>query len=142
MENTLKCVADALYSALYKDVPDIVYETIDWRHKRATGENKWIESTRKPEERDLTIVAMFPQVWCNTAIGFGGIACNAITTAYTIVIGCEHTGKYYVYFNGKFAYEADEHNDVFIKDVQAMKVASVADSGKYKQESDEETQTI
>lgn len=46
----------------------------------------------------------FPQVWGSTALGFGGMGGQMITTAQTfIVIG---DSEAYVYFGGRYAYTA------------------------------------
>ena len=49
----------------------------------------------------------FPQVWGSTALGFGGIGGQALTTAQTYVILAQ--GSIYVYFGSRFAYEIKEY---------------------------------
>lgn len=44
----------------------------------------------------------FPQTWGSTALGFGGIGGQAITTAQTYVVLAN--GAIYVYFGSRFAY--------------------------------------
>src|SRR4051794_27802749 len=45
----------------------------------------------------------FPQVWGSTALGFGGLGGQMITSAQTWVI--QNDQNYLVYFGGCFAYE-------------------------------------
>lgn len=45
----------------------------------------------------------FPQTWGSTALGFGGIGGQAMTTAQTYVVITY--GTVYVYFGSRFAYE-------------------------------------
>ena len=74
----------------------------------------------------------FEQTWGSTALGFGGIGGQAMTTARTYVfipIGINQ--KCFVYFAGSFAYAVD-YSDKFMQDVLGCNVASVAESGKYK----------
>jgi len=47
----------------------------------------------------------WPQTWPNTACGFGGMAGQAITIAYTVVL--RRGNKVYVYHNGRLAGEGD-----------------------------------
>lgn len=74
----------------------------------------------------------FEQTWASTALGFGGIGGQAMTSARTYVfipIGINQ--KCFVYFAGRFAYAVD-YSDKFMKDVLGCNVASVYESGKYK----------
>ena len=60
-------------------------------------------------------VHMFEQTWGSTALGFGGMGGQAMTTANTYVfvpVTCNQNA--FVYFGGQFAYEA-EINSVFIR---------------------------
>ena len=73
----------------------------------------------------------FEQTWGSTALGFGGIGGQAITTAMTYVfipICCNQ--KCLVYFAGRFAYSVP-YNDIFMSDVLARNMAPVYKSWKY-----------
>ena len=75
---------------------------------------------------------IFEQTWGSTALGFGGVGGQAITTATTYVfipIGINQ--KCFVYFAGRFAYAVD-YSEKFMKDVLEGDVAAVYESGKYK----------
>ena len=78
----------------------------------------------------------FDQAWGSTALGFGGIGGQAITHARTYVIEFNKYPKALVYFGGRFAYEADLTSDStsrkFREDVRKHRVASVRESGKYR----------
>lgn len=54
-----------------------------------------------PGEAD---VRLFPQLWSGTALGFDGIAGQAMTWAHTAVISVPGRRCAAVYFNGRFAY--------------------------------------
>lgn len=74
----------------------------------------------------------FEQTWGSTALGFGGIGGQAITSAITYVfipIGINQ--KCFVYFAGRFAYAVD-YSEKFMSDVLKCNVAAVYESGKYK----------
>ena len=74
----------------------------------------------------------FEQTWGSTALGFGGIGGQAMTSATTYVfIPMSVNQKCFVYFAGRFAYAVD-YSDKFMQDVLGCNVASVAESGKYK----------
>lgn len=73
----------------------------------------------------------FEQVWGSTALGFGGIGGQAMTTARTYVfIPIDGSKKCFVYFAGRFAYAVD-YSEKFMEDVSKGNMASVTRSGKY-----------
>ena len=74
----------------------------------------------------------FEQVWGSTALGFGGIGGQAMTSARTYVFIPIHCNqKCFVYFAGRYAYAAD-YSEKFMKDVLGSNMESVAGSSKYK----------
>lgn len=74
----------------------------------------------------------FEQTWGSTALGFGGIGGQAITSARTYVfIPMSINQKCFVYFAGRFAYAVD-YSEKFMKDVLGGNMAAVYESGKYK----------
>ena len=74
----------------------------------------------------------FEQTWGSTALGFGGVGGQMMTSATTYVfIPMSVNQKCFVYFAGRFAYAVD-YNEKFMKDVLNCNVASVTKSGKYK----------
>lgn len=73
----------------------------------------------------------FEQVWGSTALGFGGIGGQTMTSARTYVfvpVNCNQ--KCFVYFAGRFAY-AVNYSQKFMDDVLKGNMASVAMAGKY-----------
>lgn len=75
----------------------------------------------------------FEQTWGSTALGFGGIGGQAITSARTYVfvpMNCDQ--KCHVYFAGRYAYSA-KYSRTFMEDVSKMNMASVPMSSKYAQ---------
>lgn len=125
--NPVEAVAAAMYSACLRDLPDITYRDRDWKkhremmnamsqeekaayyqRERESGrlEDHFVEKMRRPTPDDVHVTAMFPQMWGSTALGFGGLGGQAMTTAYTTVIECQSNGHYAVYFgsSGRLAY--------------------------------------
>ena len=77
-------------------------------------------------------IHVFEQTWGSTALGFGGIGGQAMTSARTYVfIPMGVNQKCFVYFAGKFAYAVD-YSEKFMEDVLKGNVASVSEAGKYK----------
>lgn len=76
-------------------------------------------------------IYIFQQIWGSTALGFGGIGGQAMTSAYTYVfIPVNVNQNCFVYFDGRFAYEAP-YSDTFMEDVINHNMESVARKGKY-----------
>ncbi len=86
--------------------------------------------TRRPTAYEITVVAMFPQQWSSTALGFGGIGGQAFTTAYTVVL-CGPMGDHLVYFGGRFAYRVARPNAQFFEDIASSDMADVRSAGRY-----------
>ena len=81
-------------------------------------------------EPELTV---FSQTWGSTALGFGGIGGQAMTSAYTTVIWDYTMNIWAVYFVNRLAYIIRDPNDLFMENVfKSRNVASVAEYGKYK----------
>lgn len=88
------------------------------------------KTKRRPTVDDFQMY-VFEQSWGSTALGFGGIGGQAITSARTYVfipIDCDQ--KCFVYFAGKFAYSVD-YCEAFMKDVLDGRVESILGSAKY-----------
>lgn len=126
--NAVQNIHDAMASAEWNDFSPITYEDRDWEHYSKTKEDKRITKSRRPSEQDIEVMAMFPQTWGSTALGFGGIGGAAICTAYTIVLHCG--SEYCVYFGGRFAYRVTKPNATFFLNAQHGSMASVADHAK------------
>lgn len=80
---------------------------------------------------------IFEQTWESTALGFGGIGGQAITTANTYVfipVTCNQ--NCFVYFNGKFAYQVPWSKS-FMEDVINHSMKSVNQSRLYIKEAEE-----
>lgn len=74
----------------------------------------------------------FEQTWGSTALGFGGVGGQMMTSATTYVfIPMGVNQKCFVYFAGRFAYAVD-YSEKFMEDVLKGHVASVSESVKYK----------
>ena len=99
------------------------------RHKVYSWEDRKRTDTGLTEERrpriDNVDVVMFSQTWGSTALGFGGVGGQAITTAYTVVV-YGPMGDACVYFGGRLAYRIEHLNDTFRNDMQDRHMHKVA----------------
>jgi hypothetical protein len=128
IETLAGCMAHAAYEAF----PEYKYQDRDWakhdkwRSTLTREEMKtavapadcFVEKSRKHSFYDLTLYNMFPQSWGSTALGFGGIGGQAITSAYVCIIESNLVGGYAVYFGGRLAYVINRPNEKFIEDIQ------------------------
>ncbi len=124
--NHVQALHNALAHAAYEGFDLYTYQDRDWEAYRNGNKDAMVTKTRKHTDYDLTVAAMFPQAWGSTALGFGGIGGQAITTAYTIVIESDLAGQYCVYFGGNFAYRIDNPNEQFFLDIQQNRMHQVA----------------
>lgn len=131
MEYAVQNLSNAIAHAMYEGFPLIEYEDRDWEHFRKTKEDKKVTKTRKHSDRDIEVYAMFSQTWSSTALGFGGLGGQAITSAYTIVLRSNYLGEYCVYFGGRFAYHIKRINQKFIEDVTNRQMCEVKNKSKY-----------
>lgn len=137
-DNPIQALHAAMAHAEYAGLTPIEYEDRDWEHYRKTKEDKRIKRTKRPTSYDYSIDAMFMQTWGSTALGFGGIGGQAITSAYVIVIECY--GQHAVYFGGRHAYTIDQPNEQFFADVSARRMADVSGAvKKYSKQTNEGT---
>jgi hypothetical protein len=149
--NPIQDLAFAYHDAMFNRFSDIVYQDRDWKkyHKwrdaqskeefadaykneRASGitmhQESLVTKHKRPTEYETNLIAMFPQTWSSTALGFGGIGGQAFTPAYSIVIECN--GEYAVYFGSQFAYLVKSRNQAFFDDIRTMQLAPVSASKK------------
>lgn len=75
-------------------------------------------------------VISFSQAWSSTALGFGGIGGQAITSAQTTIFTDYNTA--YVYIGGGYAYTIEKPSDAFWKDVAYRNIAEVSRANKYR----------
>lgn len=80
---------------------------------------KTLKNEMKEDYGDRDIKSIhFSQLWGSTALGYGGIGCDAMTTAETIIIFIRN-GPARVYFGREqLAYEIDMPNRLFWNDVK------------------------
>ena len=78
-------------------------------------------------------VYSFPQGWGSTALGYGGIGGQAMTSAQTIVLYDACEGITRVYFGGgRLAYEIKNPNQLFFEDLSRWQMKEVSRSGAYR----------
>ena len=132
-ENLHKSLAQATECNL----SDIEYKQKQWAESKKQGVDVFETKKRRPGLYDVT-VDMFEQTWSDTSCGFGGVAGQAFTSAYTVVVHCLDTGEYAVYHSGSFAYKVDvqsiskEGHTKFRQDLANRSLAGRMDMGRYK----------
>jgi hypothetical protein len=131
LDNPIQSLAQALAHAQYEGFPEYEYQDRDWEHYHKTKEDKRITKRSRHSPRDLIVHAMFPQTWSSTALGFGGVGGQAITSAYTVIIESEQGLGFCVYFGGRLAYRIQKPNDHFYGDIIHQRMAQVSESSKY-----------
>jgi len=141
IETLATCMAHAAYEAFpeykyqdrnwdkYRKWHDEVFNKLSQEEKkklydeeRRTGVHMGppdtiVEKTCKHSLYNLTVYSMFTQTWSSTALGFGGIGGQAITSAYVCVIESNIVGGFAVYFGGRLAYVINRPNEKFMEDV-------------------------
>jgi hypothetical protein len=141
--NPIETLAGCMAHAAYEAFPEYKYQDRNWaKHDkwRATLTREemktavapadcFVEKSRKHSLYDLTVYNMFPQTWSSTALGFGGIGGQAITSAYVCIIESNLVGGYAVYFGGRLAYVIDRPNEKFIEDIHRQRMVD-ANLGK------------
>jgi hypothetical protein len=155
--NPIETLAGCMAHAAYEAFPEYKYQDRNWEkykvwqntvfnklsqeekkqlyaEERRTGvhmgpPDTTVEKTRKHSFYDLTVYSMFPQTWSSTALGFGGIGGQAITSAYVCIIESNLVGGYAVYFGGRLAYVINRPNEKFIEDIERHRMVD-ANLGK------------
>ena len=141
--NPIETLAGCMAHAAYEAFPEYKYQDRDWakhdkwRSTLTREEMKtavapadcFVEKSRKHSFYDLTVYSMFPQTWSSTALGFGGIGGQAITSAYVCIIESNLVGGYAVYFGGRLAYVINRPNEKFIEDIERHRMVD-ANLGK------------
>lgn len=142
-ENPIGTLAECIAHAQYQGFSNIIYQTRDysaWK-KAMTAEEKrdmlnaTIEAERRPTTHDFEVYTMYPQTWGSTALGHGGMGAAAVTTAYTVVLHCQRTGEFLVYFGGQMCYKVNRDSDniqTFIQDCKDQCLVDKRESIKYK----------
>ncbi len=144
----IETLAAAIAAACYRDLPDIEYKDRDWeKWKKMTNEEQkqarssgsvgpTIDKKRRPDYHDIE-VTMFNQGWGSTALGYGGIGGQAMSSAYTVIVA--DLFNFCVYFGGgHLAYRVNlneaspKGREAFRKDMAEFNMAEVSKAGKYK----------
>lgn len=76
-------------------------------------------------------MTMFLQTWGSTALGFGGIGGQAITSAYTTVVQEIYSGWFGVFFGEKLAYKIKDPNKKFYEDFCKLQMKPVCEKCAY-----------
>lgn len=138
-------LARCIGSCLAKDAPDVMRDGLKkgmaWSDRKP-GENmvefrkRACEPTpTRPDESCVVVEAMFPETWGSTALGFGGIGGQAMTTAYTVVLSVDDA-HYLVYWSGRHAYTINARDpkfnlEAFKADLGAQRTREIGQRGHY-----------
>lgn len=114
----------ALLIGLNPEMCDEVVFGFDKTTAKTTKTNTGQKLPRRPWEGNCDI-HVFSQVWGSTALGFGGVGGQAMTNAWTVVVGGP-TGDFCVYFAGRLAYHIEKPNDTFFHDLREQRMHAVA----------------
>ena len=119
-------ITAAVTQALEKDLPEVEDESWGIVDGRAA---KVATVKRRPMPHEVEIYS-FPQTWGSTALGFGGVGGQAMTTAQTVIVTLE--AKAWVYIGGRLAYTVADfyRNESFMQDMRAHNVAALHQSSK------------
>ena len=126
MNNPIEDMASAVYSAILRDLPE--YESIIQTMREIREEIPGTLVKRRYHIHEIS-ACQFVQTWGSTALGFGGIGGQALTSAYTTIISTPDYSA--VYFGGRFAYLAKTENKEFQEDFYSQRMAEVSKSHKY-----------
>lgn len=141
LSNPLETLHHSLAHAAYEAFSQYHYKDRDWaKHdtwrssiprdqlKTAVAPDScFVDKVRKHTPSDVTVNAMFPQTWGSTALGFGGIGGQAISSAYVCVLESNLVGEVAVYFGGRLAYVIKRPNNEFYADVRNTKMVDAKD---------------
>ena len=155
-EYLLDKLASCFSHAQYQGFPQIEYQDKDWemfhKWKQTLSEeerrlhykgslqepdNCFVTKTRYHSKRDFSVIGVFEQTWGSTALGFDGMAGQAITTEYTIVLESHMFPIFLVYFGHHFAYKLTKPNRLFFNDLARNTMLYVKNSFKYMEDLNE-----
>jgi hypothetical protein len=150
LDHPVNTLHHCLAHAAYVGFPDYEYEQIDldatrdWtmnqrKEAHKLGTTPMAKKTRKHDEYIMEVYAMFPQVWSSTALGFGGLGGQAITSAYTVVIESQVGMGCCVYFGGRFAYRIAKPNETFYTDIAKRQMHKVSGAKERYEQNQENT---
>lgn len=80
---------------------------------------------------EFEVINVFSQTWGSTALGFGDIGGQAITSAYTTIIESVDLGYVAVFFGERMAYVIKHPNEKFVEDIKKRNMCSVVSHYKY-----------
>ncbi len=117
LSSPIEALAAALHHAAHVALPVFEHETVDYaavaaerdaalrerRPAKPMSQMPRVLARRRPLPDECRVVAMFPQTWGMTSLGFGGLGGSAVTPAYTTLIEGP-AGDVAVYWAGQFAY--------------------------------------
>jgi hypothetical protein len=127
----------SLADALHVRIGNISYQYKNWYESKKQGVDVYEQKTRPAYIGDVSI-DMFEQTWSDTSLGFGGVAGQAFTSAYTVVLFCAETQHYYVYHGGRHAYtvnvllQSEKGRKAFGDDLAGRCLVGCTNQAKYR----------
>ena len=73
-------------------------------------------------------IIVFSQTWSDTSCGFGGMAGQSFTSAFTTVVLSSE--GYIVFIRGRYAYTVKNPSDNFINDLQCRRLKGARDKNR------------
>jgi len=120
-------------------VPCLLSIKQDFEYQIRNQFSELLHKERVPVEPTLIV---FSQTWGSTALGFGGIGGQAMTSAYTTVIWDDYYNVWAVYFGERMAYIIKDPNNLFKENAfMSRNMESVSGRGKYVREDANGTKT-
>ena len=129
MSDIFTSLALAVTRAVDRDLPDVEFNRKTWPNGRDAEPVVEIDR-RRPGHWEVQVYH-FPQMWSDTSIGFGGVAGQGFTEAYTTVV-IESSIDAAVYFGGRLAYVLHLLNARFWLDLRDHRMVAVRDAGRYR----------
>ena len=87
-------------------------------------------------------VEVFIQGWGSTALGFGGIGGQAMTSAYTTVVSDNEAGWHSVFFGDRLAYLIYNPNDIFFDDLRKHQMKPVYAASIYRRDTNTSSEPL
>jgi hypothetical protein len=142
VENPIRDLHECMAHAQYQGFSDIEYASYDHEamlnaktpEARILAKEQRVKFARRPTTRDFCVFAMFAESWPSTALGHGGMGGSSMTDAYTIILECNYTSEFLVYFGGQFCYRVGKRSknvDLFLQDCSNRRMKTLKESTKY-----------
>ena len=124
MSDAIENVAYALHHAQLVGMPDVSDRRTRWKDGKPVQGDLFF---RRPYPSELEVFGMFKQAWSDTSCGFGGIAGQAFTDAYTVIVYSMNENVACVYIAGRHAYTIQQPSPTFFEHVRNRQMHGARD---------------